>query len=113
VQPNTIYYYRLKQVDVDNSYKYSVVRQAKISDDGITVTLSPNPVKDRLRVFVAGAGQPVDITLVNSKGQHTATWRKVTIGAWYEINVSRFSKGVYTLTFRIDGKDQSAQVVIQ
>lgn len=113
VQPNTVYYYRLKQVDADNRFSLSQTRQAKISANGITITISPNPAKDRLQVFVAGSVQPADITLINTKGQVVARWAKANLSSPYTINVSRFAKGSYTLILHLAEGAQLKQILLQ
>lgn len=113
VQPNTTYQYRLKQVDKNNGFKYSAVRQARISTDGATVFISPNPAKDVLKIYVAGATQPADISLLNAKGQSVAEWKKASVGGIYQINTGKFARGVYTVVVHLPQGDKTAQVVLQ
>ena len=113
VQPNTVYYYRLKQVDFDSRATLSNTRQAKIVANGIEITVSPNPARNQIRVFAAGITQPTDISLVNAKGQTVGKWQNADISSTYPINVSRFAKGYYTLTIHLADGDVSRQILIQ
>ncbi len=113
VQANVLYHYRLRQVDLDNNARYSETRQVMIMANGITVSVSPNPVKGNMKLFVSGTTGPVDITMVDSKGQTVTRWRAVNAAAGYEVNVARLSKGTYTVVAHLPGGPQSVQVVLQ
>jgi hypothetical protein len=113
VQPNTLYYYRLQQVDFDSRSKSSVVRQAKLADDGVLITVNPNPANDKITVFAAGVTQPVTISLVNAKGQTVAQLTKVNLSTPYRVEVSRFAKGYYNLILHLPGGDVTKQLLIQ
>ena len=113
VQPNTVYYYRLKQEDFDSRVQLSVIRQAKINENSLVVTVSPNPVKDQLKIFVAGRQQPSDVSLVNVEGQTVGRWKNANLASPYTINVSRFARGHYTLVIHLAEGDVSEQVILQ
>ncbi|RYZ58322.1 MAG: T9SS type A sorting domain-containing protein, partial [Chitinophagaceae bacterium] len=113
VQPNVLYHYRLRQVDLDNNARYSEIRQAMVAATGITVSVSPNPVNNNMKLFVTGSTGPVDISMVNSKGQTVARWRAVNAAGGYEVNVAQLSKGTYTVVAHLPGGPQSIQVVLQ
>lgn len=113
VQPNTVYYYRLSQVDYDNQTTRSATKQAKILADGIAVTVSPNPASTQLKIFVAGLAQPVDVSLFDAKGQRVARWSKVNLSSPYTINVNRYAKGQYTLIVHLPEGDVYEKVIIQ
>jgi hypothetical protein len=113
VQPNTLYYYRLQQVDVDSRSTLSDTRQAKIASNSITLSVSPNPAKNRIQVFVAGSTRPANVTLVNAKGQAVAKWMKAMLNVPYAIDISRFSKGYYNLVVELPGGDVTKQILIQ
>lgn len=54
-----LYYYRLKLVDIDGSYKYSKVRILKLNSKnaGVAVTTYPNPVANELRITIPSEWQ--------------------------------------------------------
>ncbi|MFN8247515.1 MAG: M43 family zinc metalloprotease [Ferruginibacter sp.] len=98
VQPNIVYYYRLRQTDLDSREKLSDIRQAKIKDDGVVVSVSPNPAKDQLKVFVSGSSDMADISLVNAEGQMVRGWKKVNVtGAPATLDISNLPAGVYMI----------------
>lgn len=112
VQPNTLYYYRLKQVDLDDRAVLSNLRQAKIAGSAVVVTVSPNPAKGKLTVFFAGSTQPATVSMVNAKGQTVARWAKVNPALPTSFDVSRLAKGYYNLVVHLPGGDAVRQVII-
>jgi hypothetical protein len=114
VQPNTVYYYRLKQEDIDNRQSHSMVRQAKIEEHQLVLTLSPNPAKDKARVFLSGTTAPVDITLLNAKGQEVSKWQQVNASTSpFTIDISGLAKGYYTIMVRHEQGLKTAKLVVQ
>ncbi|MEP7164876.1 MAG: M43 family zinc metalloprotease [Ferruginibacter sp.] len=98
VQPNVIYHYRLRQTDIDNREKLSEIRQAKIKGSDIEVTISPNPAKDQVKIFVSGTTGSTDINLINAEGQLVRTWKKVNTGSAPAIlDISGLASGMYIL----------------
>ncbi|MDB5206282.1 MAG: hypothetical protein JWR72_1357 [Flavisolibacter sp.] len=113
VQSNTVYYYRLQQIDFDSRSRSSIIRQAKIMDNGVLITVSPNPAKNKITVLVAGNTQPINISLVNAKGQTVAKLIRATISAPYQIDVSRYAKGYYNLILHLPDGDVTKQLILQ
>lgn len=113
VQPNTVYYYRLKQVDRNNRHNFSAIKQARILESNVLVSVSPNPAKGQVKVFVSGNAHPAGLSLVNAKGQTVAKWAGVNLNTPYSIDLSRFAKGYYTLVVHLTDGDITEQVIIQ
>jgi Zn-dependent metalloprotease len=113
VQPGSTYQYRLKQVDTDNRFRYSPVRQVRITADGVTVSVSPNPAKGVLRIYAAGTTQLADVSLLDAKGQKVAEWKRVAVGSVYRANVSHVPAGVYTVVVHLPEENKTARVVLQ
>ena len=113
VQPNTVYYYRLNQVDIDNRSQLSAVKQAKISENRVVVTVSPNPAKDMVKLFVSGIEKPTSVSLVNAKGQTVGRWTNANLATPYTLHVARFAKGQYTLVIHLPEGDKTEQLIIQ
>ena len=114
VQPNVVYYYRLRQVDKDNRETISSVRQVRINKSVITVTVSPVPAKDVMNVFINGSGQNASINLVNVQGQLVKTWNNVNAAAGtYGLNVSALPAGVYVLNVILPEEKIVKKVMIE
>ncbi len=97
VQPNVIYHYRLRQTDIDNREKLSEIMQAKIKGTDITVTVSPNPAKDLVKLFVSGSAGTTDINLVNAEGQVVRNWKQVNTNAPVSLDIKGMASGMYIL----------------
>lgn len=113
VQPGIVYQYRLKQVDNNNNFRYSAVRQVRLADEAITIAIGPNPAKNNLRIIVTGAVHSADISLLNAKGQQVAKWKGANLSAGYEAAVGNFARGIYTVVVHLPEGDKTAQVVLQ
>ncbi len=96
-----IYYYRLKQVDLDDSYQYSRVISVKISDK-LSVRIFPNPVSDQMNIQSEIEINSVEI--INSLGvklQSNAVNKNSL-----QLDMSKFPSGLYIIrvnneTFKI------------
>ncbi|MFT3979563.1 MAG: zinc-dependent metalloprotease [Ferruginibacter sp.] len=99
VQPDQLYYYRLRQTDLDGRETLSEIRSAKIKGDkALQLTISPNPAKGQLRVFTAGGSVTSDISLLDAKGRLVRSWRKVNASAApYLLDISNIADGVYMI----------------
>lgn len=86
-------YYRLKMVDMDETYSYSQIRS--VSLQGAAVRIYPNPVSDRLIIEDAQMEEMQQLTLYNVSGQAVYTKKDVTKNS---IEMSGLPKGVYILT---------------
>lgn len=98
VQPNLIYHYRLRQTDIDSREKLSEIRQAKIKGSEIEVSISPNPAKDQVKIFVSGSYGLTDLNLVNTAGQLIRSWKQVNTGSTpVNLDITGLSSGMYIL----------------
>ena len=98
VQPNIIYHYRLRQTDIDNREKLSAIRQAKIKSSNIEVSISPNPAKDQVRLFVSGTLGLTDVNLINAEGQIVRSWRQInTTSSPAALDIRNLATGIYML----------------
>ncbi len=89
-------YYRLKQVDIDYSFKYSETKSV-VFNISYQVTVSPNPAKEFVNVKVAGAenGQKVTVQITDVNGK--VVYNTVSNQANMLINTSHLTKGLYVV----------------
>ena len=88
-----INYYRLKLVDKDAKYDYSVTRTALFSTK-YAVEVAPNPAKDVVNIYLAKTNnQPATIQLLNAAGKIVYTAKSAQ--SHVQINTTGFSKGLY------------------
>ncbi|MBC7905011.1 MAG: T9SS type A sorting domain-containing protein, partial [Gemmatimonadaceae bacterium] len=91
-----INYYRLKQVDIDDKFKVSIVKSV-IFGKSLQLIVYPNPTKGRV---VIQSGEVLkSISVYNMAGQRLIQEQPTgaTSGTVYEINVSSLARGIYIL----------------
>ncbi|MCF0070618.1 FG-GAP-like repeat-containing protein [Dyadobacter sp. CY261] len=100
--------YRLKMVDIDQSFAYSSIQSVVFDDEKVSVGVYPNPVSHQIRLN----GSPEGVTslkLINSVGQVVYENTQFT----KEINVEKFPTGTYVLLISfVDGNQESLKVAI-
>ncbi len=101
IQPNKLYYYRLRQTDLDSRESLSGIRQARISFNAtLDVSISPNPARNQVKVFAFGTNGMSNINLLNAKGQLIKTWKQVDFSLEAQtLDISKIASGIYMLQF--------------
>ena len=89
-----IYYYRIKQVDLDGSSNYSKVISVRLTQNNVfEVFIYPNPVNDRLRVDLQiGEESNVEVKVYDQNGKQVL----------YNPFGGRMKAGRYTETINTD-----------
>ncbi|MCP9752753.1 M43 family zinc metalloprotease [Ferruginibacter sp. HRS2-29] len=112
VQPDVLYYYRLRQTDLDGRGVLSDIRQAKIKGEGMfSITLSPNPASDKVKIFAAGVATSSDVQLFNAEGQLVRSWRKLNLGTLTTLDISGLAKGIYIFSI-VSGDQKKVEKLI-
>ncbi|HEY9049240.1 MAG TPA: T9SS type A sorting domain-containing protein [Ohtaekwangia sp.] len=111
----SVAYYRLKQTDYDKKYTYSNVvyvdtKDIKVSDEGGTISLYPNPVSDKLNVVVTGNG-PTAVKMVNSRGNvvYTNTFTEQES----QIDVAAMENGIYILEVTSGAEKKVEKIIVR
>lgn len=92
-------FYRLKLVDLDGSYSYSITVQL-FNNCKQAITIYPTPTAGSITVKGANVGQSYTIT--NTAGQ--VLMQGVAISEQFDLDVSSYTTGIYFVQV-IDGKD--------
>lgn len=94
-----INHYRVKAEHHDGSIKYSESVSVEFEGGGKGLTVYPNPVKDRMRVWVGnGLGARFDVRILSITGSEL--WRKLGISSKeqrLDVNTSGIPAGTYLL----------------
>ena len=99
-----IYYYRLKQVDLDGKSALSTIVSVKVGNKS-DILVGPNPVDKIVRI--AGPSKKFDVRVVSTSG--VEVFREITNGS---IDLSRLSSGIYILNITgDDGLMVSKQII--
>jgi hypothetical protein len=107
-------YYRLKQVDLDNNYRYSMIRAVSgLNDTRVTVKLYPNPNRGQFSIQVDGRSEAKLLYIINEAGQII---KKLKLNSQQNnITLSGLSPGLYYIQIPDifgSGKDFSEKVLI-
>jgi hypothetical protein len=106
-----INYYRLKMVNIDNSYNYSdikIVRTIAVSK----ISFFPNPAQSFVNVSLVQSENETSIQLLNISGQILQT-QKVSGATTVTFNVEQYARGMYVLrVMNPDGTSVSNKIVI-
>ncbi|MBS1594265.1 MAG: T9SS type A sorting domain-containing protein [Bacteroidetes bacterium] len=103
VQPGTVYYYRLKQVDFDGQYVYSeIVSASLIGEKGFSFEdMIPNPAVNSVQLgILTTAGQKANVTITDMLGRVVLDqpWQ---LAEGYNIStfdISGLSQGTYSVS---------------
>lgn len=93
--PVKSYYYRLKQVDNDETFEYSAIRsvQAGTCDARLAVDFFPNPTQDEMNVRSFSPVKQIEIFTLEGKQVYQAM--PVTAKTEIKVNVQAFAQGMY------------------
>ncbi|MEI9943345.1 MAG: LamG-like jellyroll fold domain-containing protein [Chitinophagaceae bacterium] len=117
VTPGVIYYYRIRQIDIDGRSMYSKIVTAQLKPGDMYVTVMPNPVNTTLQLqVITDRQQPVQVTFTDVLGQSLDS-RKLYIpagGSITPIDVSKYSNGTYFIRImRENGAAITKKFIIQ
>jgi hypothetical protein len=110
-------YYRLKQVDIDGSYKYSVILPVKLNTKlRKAVNISPNPVTDNINIRVSSdvVATNSDIKILSASGQVIHQQKGNFVKGENIIiinNMKSLSRGIYTLQAIVGGQMLSTKFI--
>ena len=93
-----IYYYRIKQVDIDGNYKYSIIKAIRTSGDN-KIFIWPNPVNDNLYVQTPFATGSMEITDISGR----IVRKEIITAKVTTIPVQQLTRGIYVIIVRHDG----------
>ncbi|HCY89709.1 MAG TPA: hypothetical protein DHV17_05565 [Chitinophagaceae bacterium] len=98
-----INYYRLRMVDIDDTYKYSEVKNVR--NLGMSeISFAPNPVQDFIRLSIDAEKSEkatVRITDMSGKLVQTSALSVVNGSNQFTLNSSTLAKGTYILTVQL------------
>lgn len=116
---NGINYYRLKQIDFDETFSYSEVISIKYSlhyDRELQVFPNPNDGEFVLNIGPNKFGQVADLILTNSLGNviyHDILLLQNESDSFKVKLPQTLTKGLFILTLSLDGVKQSSKVILQ
>jgi len=105
------YFYRLKMVDKDNTFKYSAIEKVVVDSKQIQLVVMPNPVVSTIKFNWVEEGQ-YRYQLIGIEGKQFKIG--AVINGMNAIDVSNLSKGTYVLDVKdATGKTAASQIIIK
>jgi hypothetical protein len=89
-------FYRLKQVDIDGSYKYSNINKVLFENFGDAITIYPNPAKDYIQFDFASKQKTILINLFDMQGRLIKT-TTLANALPLKLYVENIAKGKYII----------------
>lgn len=103
-------YYRLKMVDLDNSFATSAVKSV-VFGSSFAVSVSPNPASTFINVSLTGTQKSARIVLTDINGK--MVFDQHTTSPKVQINTSSFAKGMYILKVINGTEVNTTKVMLQ
>jgi hypothetical protein len=104
-----INYYRLKQVDLDDQFKYSDVKTAFFSNEA-SVILFPNPASEQVTVYLPGNTSLATIRITDMNGKLVK--ELYSSDETIQFQVSGFAKGMYVVKMFGKGIKEERKLVV-
>ena len=114
LQAGTVYYYRLKQVDVNNRFSFSKIISLQYNGSFVDIaTILPNPIKDVLQIKLNKNWQNIEYSIYDASGRLIAQKMLVKSDNVIIVNSDNWAKGSYQLVLMINGVKFSHQFLKQ
>jgi len=107
-------YYRLKMVDRDGSFEYSMIKTVFLDCNKPSIVVYPNPVHDQQSIFIEfeDVREQVLITIFDKSGKLVRNfYHNPADGTKRSLNVADLSAGTYLINFQYEGKKETIKFV--
>ncbi len=110
-----IYYYQLKQTDLNGDYKYSAIVPVSIGDEDATFVVTPNPAKNTIDLFYEADGTTSILKIADAMGKeiYEEQMENTTGKQKHTITISKFPTGIYFIVLTMSTKTQGVKLVKQ
>lgn len=106
-------YYRIKSIDNDGKYIYSIIVNVKGQESSIVLKAFPMPVQNQLTIQHDAAGSNCKIELITVDGRLIKSLSVATGVQQSSIDLSSAKAGVYVVRFVNDAKVETLKVIKQ
>ncbi len=89
-------FYRLKQVDIDGSFKHSNINKVLFENFGDAVNIYPNPATQYVQFDFAGKQKTILVNIFDALGRHIIT-KTMANQLPLKLNIEQLAKGKYIL----------------
>ncbi len=109
-ETRNINYYRLKMIDKDGQFTYSPIRQITTNNSPLTISIYPNPAKDKLQLQIDSERKlalKMDIITQDGKVVLSSNISATEGSILRSLNISRLQSGPYFLRITSGENEQS------
>ncbi|MBC7873217.1 MAG: T9SS type A sorting domain-containing protein [Ferruginibacter sp.] len=115
---SSVIYYRLRYVNTDGQFKYTmvrIVRISKLAENNISIITYPNPVSNEIRITVPAAWQQKKVVyeLFSINGQPAKRIETASSSQTETMNISSLNSGIYVIKVTCEGKSAQQRIVKQ
>jgi Secretion system C-terminal sorting domain len=100
VQPNTLYYYHIKQIDIDGKASYSNIVTAKITSKNGGLTLSPNPATAETILTWDNPIEEAVLQVLTNKGELVNSLSIPQGSTRFSLKLDGLASGVYFVSVK-------------
>ncbi|HMI77368.1 MAG TPA: T9SS type A sorting domain-containing protein, partial [Ferruginibacter sp.] len=98
VQKGIMYYYRLKEVDINSSFSLSGVKKAIIQANSTGLEIAPNPANDNCRLHIPEFQSKVMITVTDMSGKTVIRrMNQSIVNGNYDLSIRQLAAGSYII----------------
>ncbi len=113
---NGTYFYRLKNVDKDGSFTYSVIKKILVNNENAELSVYPNPITKggKLQLQSPNANGSINYSIIQTDGKLVKQGNVQFYGGLANISLNNnLAAGNYILQCMKDGKVISLKIVVQ
>lgn len=109
---NTVAYYRLRQVDINNKSSYSEIKAIRAGKSNFNVAVYPNPSRGTTNVAIPEGTGKMDISLDDFTGKSIQRWSGLST---QNLQITNLKAGLYMLriTIRETGEQITERIMVQ
>jgi hypothetical protein len=109
---NTVAYYRLRQVDINNKSSYSEIKAIRAGKSNFNVAVYPNPSRGTTNVAIPEGTGKMDISLDDFTGKSIQRWSGLST---QNLQITNLKAGLYMLriTIRATGEQITERIMVQ
>lgn len=115
VQPGKVYFYRLRQISNNDTYSFSPTKNGSLAGhSGIEITVSPNPAKNHINIFIRGTNNKATMVLLNAGAQKLKQLKEVNAyDGVYTLQLPNLPKGIYNLLIILPEGSFNKKIIIE
>jgi hypothetical protein len=114
IRSNGVIYFRIKQIDKDGAFVYSVIKSVRLDGKAFAINAFPNPVKQFTKLTIDLIDNaPINITIVDAAGKQVESMQIQGIKGLNvkNINMGAFASGSYVIKVQAGAELKTIPVV--